>query len=109
MSWPIRRCGPAPPPIELRPRPLLVADLEDAARLVDLVAERPTLRNRQRGGLLQVDVLARADGVDRDQGVPVIGRADDDGVDILVGEQVTVVAQPGDAVIGLPVTLVFGR
>src|SRR5262249_3535345 len=46
---------------------------------------------RQR--LLDVDVLARVAGVDHLQGVPVVGRRDDHGVDILALEQPAIVAK----------------
>ncbi len=55
----------------------------------------------ERSGLLQVDVFAGAHGVDADERVPVIGRADDDGVDVFVGEQLVVIAVAGNAVVGL--------
>ena len=45
------------------------------------------LGDGQRQRLLAVDVLALAHGVDGDQGVPVVGRGDDDGVDVLAVEQ----------------------
>ena len=65
------------------------------------VAEGTALGDRQRGRLLQVDVLAGLDRGDRDERVPVVGRADDDGVDVAVGEQLAVVGVAGDAVVGL--------
>ena len=48
--------------------------------------------DRQRQRLLAVHVLARLAGVDRHQRVPVVGRGDDDGVDVLAVEQLAVVA-----------------
>jgi hypothetical protein len=70
---------------------LLGADLHDAARLLGDPAERLALVDRQRQRLLAVDVLARLHGVDADLGVPVVGRADDDGVDVLAVEELAVV------------------
>ena len=71
--------------------PLLGADLHDAARLLGDPAEHLALVDRQRQRLLAVDVLARLHGVDADLGVPVVGRADDDGVDVLAVEELAVV------------------
>ena len=86
---------------ELRRRTLLAADLEDAAAALDGVAERAALGDRERGGLLQVDVLAGLDGRDRRQRVPVVGRADHDGVHVLAREQVAVVAVGPHALVRL--------
>ena len=69
---------------------------------MDGVAERPAFRDRERRGLLQIHVLAGLDRMDGDDSVPVIGRADDDRVDVLVREQFLVVAVRGDAVVLLP-------
>ena len=41
--------------------------------------------------------------MNRGERVPVIRRADDDGIDILVGEELAIVPVRGDAVIRLPV------
>ena len=68
---------------------------------VDGVAHGAPLGDGQRRRLLQVDVLAVLHRGDRDQRVPVIRRADDDGVDVLVGEQLAVVGVAGDAVVRL--------
>ncbi len=86
---------------ELRRRALLAADLEDAPRPVDRVAEGPALGDREGGRLLQVDVLAGLDGRDRRKGVPVVRGADEDGVDVLAREQLPVVEVAPDAVEGL--------
>ena len=86
---------------ELHGGALLAADLEDAAGGLDGVGERAAFGDGQRRGLLQVDVLAGADGVDGDERVPVVGGADDDGVDVLVGEELVIVGVAGDAVVGL--------
>ena len=68
---------------------------------VDGVAERPALGDRERRRLLQVHVLARFDRGDRDERVPVVRRADHDGVHVLVREQLPVVEVARDAVVGL--------
>ena len=68
---------------------------------MDGVAERPPFGNRERRRLLEVDVLAGLDGVDGDDRVLVIGRADDDGVDVAVGQQLAIVAVSRHAVVGL--------
>ena len=83
---------------ELRRRALLAANLKNAPGCVDRVAQLPSLGDGQRGGLLQVHVLAGAHGGYCDQRVPVIRRADDDGVDVAIGEQLAVVAVRPDAV-----------
>ena len=46
-------------------------------------------------GLLHVDVLARLAGLDRLDGVPVVGRGDDHGVDVLAVEHAAKVLVPG--------------
>ncbi len=86
--------------------PLLGADLDDPAGLLGDLAELLALVDGQRQRLLAVDVLARPHGVDADLGVPVVGRADDDGVDILAIEELAVVLVDvglplADATVGL--------
>ncbi len=72
-------------------RPLLRSDLEDAVRGRQRVADQPTLGDRARHRLFAVDVLPRPDRLDSHFRVPVVGRADQYGVDIGSGEQVAVV------------------
>ena len=84
---------------ELRRRALLASDLENPAGAVHRVAQGATLGDRQRRRLLQVDVLPRLHGVNGDQRVPVIGRADDDRVDVLVRQQLAIVAVGGHPVV----------
>ncbi len=79
---------------------LLAADLEDAPGAVDRVAEGPALGDRERGRLLEVDVLAGLDGGDRGERVPVIRCADEDGVHVLVRQQLPVVGIGRDAIVG---------
>ena len=76
--------------------------LEDAAfrahrphhlhRLVDVVGER----------LLAVDVLARAQGGQGDDGVPVVRGGDADGVDVVARQEFAEVLVGRAAVLGLP-------
>ena len=68
---------------------VLFAGLGDSAGLVDRVGHR----------LFAVDVLARLHGVDGHLGVPVVGRGDQDSVDVLAIEEPAVVL--GDAVLVL--------
>jgi hypothetical protein len=65
------------------------------------VAERAALGNRERRRLLQVDVLARRDRLDGDQRMPMVRRADDDSIDVLIGQEIAVVAVAGDAIVRL--------
>ena len=65
------------------------------------VAQRPPFGDGQRCRLLQVDVLAGLHGVNRQARMLVIGRTDDDGIDVAIGEQFAIVGIAGDAVIGL--------
>ena len=75
--------------VELRPgieAALLRTDLEDASRFRHRVRHLAPLRDRQRRGLLQVDMFARLDRVYGQNGVLVVGRRDDDRIDILAGQ-----------------------
>jgi len=87
---------------KLHPRPLLTADLQNAPGGVDGIAEIAAFGNGERCRFLQVDVFACADGIHRQNGVLMVGSGDDDGVDILVRQQVVIVAVPGNTVVGLP-------
>src|SRR6266542_1688482 len=69
------------------------------------VAQRAPLGDGERGGLLQVDVLACLDRRYGDGCMPMIRRADHHGVDILAGEELAVVAVPGYAVVRLAALL----
>lgn len=70
----------------------LAADLEDLAGGLlggdDLVAIGGVLDH----GLLTIDVLASLEGVNSLGAVPVVGRGDDDGVDVGAGQEFAVVA-----------------
>ena len=61
----------------------MAAGLEDAAVLLDRGVDGPALGDRVGQRLFAVDVLAGIGGGDADQAVPVVGRADADGVDVL--------------------------
>jgi len=58
---------------------------------------RLSFRDGAAGGLLDVDVLAALGGVDHLDGVPVVGRGNDDGVDIFALEDITVISIGVDA------------
>ena len=86
---------------ELHRRALLAADLENPPRSLHRVAQRAALRNGERGRFLQVDVLARAHRVNANQRMPVIRRADDHRIDVLVRQKFVIVRVPRHAVVGL--------
>ena len=77
--------------LEVLRRPLLGADRHDLVVLPRGGDHRLALGDVVADGLLAVDVLAGHHGVDRRQGVPVVGRGDDDGVDVLAVEQLAIV------------------
>ena len=77
----------------MRGAPLLRPHLDDAVVAAGGVDHHAPFADRQRERLLDVDVLAglaRHDGRDR---VPVIGGADDDGVDVLAIEHTPEIAR----------------
>src|SRR5262245_24937999 len=80
---------------------LLAAGLDDAVVLAGCLDHRPPLGDGQAERLLAVDVLAGLAGVDGDQGVPVVGHGDDDGIDVLAVEQLAVVADGERGLAGL--------
>jgi hypothetical protein len=82
---------------ELLAGALLRTELEDAARFGDGGTEEHALGVRHRHGFLQVDIFAGEDGGERGLGVPVVGRADDDGVDVGTFQELTVVGHDVDA------------
>jgi hypothetical protein len=72
---------------------LLAPGLHDPLRLpCDAFHDAP-LADREREGLLAVHILAGLAGMDGLQGVPVIGSADDDGVDLTAFEQLAVIRE----------------
>src|SRR5262245_5321684 len=67
---------------------LLAAGLENDLRFLDLVHNDAALGDIVRQRLFAVNVLAGAGSVDARDGVPVIGRCDHDGINVLAGQQV---------------------
>ena len=78
-------------------RTLVRAVQEDAAVPLDGVAQGPALADGRGERLLAEDVLAGAHRGNRLKDVPVVGRGDDDGVDVAAGEEVAEVLVRGDA------------
>ena len=78
--------------MEVIPAALLRADLDDLLALLVGVEHRVDARNVVRGGLLDVDVLARRQRVDHLLRVPVIRRGDQDRIDVLAIEDPAVIA-----------------
>jgi hypothetical protein len=68
-------------------RDLLRADLEHLVVRVHDVTQGHGFGEAQGHRLLKVDVLAGVDGVDRHLGMPVLGRCDEHGMDVLALEQ----------------------
>ena len=68
-------------------RPLHRAGLEDAFVRPDGLHHLARLDDRLAQRLLAVDVFARLGRGDGDVGVPMVGRGDDDGVDVFPGKQ----------------------
>ena len=66
----------------------LAAGLEHAIELADRLDHRRAFVDRQRQRLLAIHVLARLARLDRRDGVPMVGRGDEHGVDVLAGEHV---------------------
>ena len=69
---------------KMRAAARLRAELHDAAVLLGRGDHRLPFEDVVAVGLLDVDVLAGLAGVDRRQGVPVVGRADDEGIERFV-------------------------
>ena len=76
----------------------LAAHLEDAAGALLGLDHLRALVQLLHHGLLAVDVLAGVHGVDGDLRVPVVGGADDHGVDVLARQHFAVIAR-GEEVI----------
>ena len=74
----------------------LAADLENAAGLFLRFDDHVAIGYFAHHRLLAVDVFAGVKSVGGDTGVPVIGRGDDDGIDIAAGEQFAVIASGED-------------
>jgi hypothetical protein len=73
---------------------LLAAGLQDAAGLPGYPHQLLALVDRQGQRLLQVHVLAASHRLDGDEGVPVVGGGDGDGLDVAVLQQAAVVLEP---------------
>ena len=67
------------------------AGLHDLLRRFDRLHELGAFGDRVRNGLLDVHVLSGGDRIERDRLVPVIRRADDDGVDLPVVQDTAIV------------------
>ena len=76
----------------------LAADLKDAVGGAGGVDDLGAVGVDVDHGLFEVDVLAGVHGVDGGLLVPVVGRGDDDGVDVFAGEDLVVVAGGEDVV-----------
>ena len=72
---------------------MLGADLADAVVFLDGVADGQAFGQVQRHRLLQVDVLAGFAGRDGLQGMPMRGRGNDHGVELLVLQQLAVILE----------------
>lgn len=79
---------------------LLETDGDDALVFSCGMHHRQPFRHIMRGGLLTIHMLARFTGVNRDAGVPVVGRGDNHGVDIFALQQASVVRDKGQ--VGAP-------
>ena len=74
---------------------LLGAKLKDALVAMDFLPQRPVFGQVRAHRLFQVNVLAGADGCQRGQDVPMIGRGDEASIDVLAGDQLAEVAISG--------------
>ena len=86
---------------------LLGAELEDAFVAVDFFAQGPIFGEVEAHGFFEVDVFAGADGGQGGEDMPVIGRGDEDGVEVFAGEQLAeVVVRWRSPVLVVPVDAV---
>ena len=72
---------------------LLAAALHDAPGLARRLDQRLALLDEEREGLLTIHILARQAGLDARQRMPVVGRRDQNGVDGLVLEKLSVIGK----------------
>ena len=79
---------------------LLAAGLEDAVVFGDGGDHGAAFGDREGAGFFAVDIPAGADGLDGGDGVPVVGKGDEDGVDIGASEDVAEVFVGGAAFVG---------
>src|SRR5207302_2057218 len=70
---------------EVAPTALLHAALEDLFAGTDGTSEGRAFLNSMSHRLFQIDIFAGGDGVHGHAHVPVVGRSDDDGGDLVVG------------------------
>jgi hypothetical protein len=70
--------------VKLLPGTLLGADLENAIGRPNRIAKRAPFRNRERSGLLQINVFPGANCIHGNNGVLVVGGRDDNRVYVLV-------------------------
>ena len=89
---------------------LLGAELKNAFLAMDFLSQGPVFGEVEAHGLFEIDILAGADGGQGGEHVPVIGRGDENGVNVLTSEQLAEVGVGGavfvlvvliDAVAGL--------
>ena len=79
----------------------MCANLDDPIVLAGRLDHRPAFDDRHRERLLDIDILARLAGGDHLDRVPVVGRCDHDGVDILAIEDRPEVLDPRDVALEL--------
>ena len=79
---------------------LLGACLEDGLLFRDLLVDGLALGEEVGDGLLAVDVLAVAQGLEGAEGVPVVGGGDDDGIDVVAGAELAEVGVGVAAFVG---------
>ncbi len=72
--------------------PALRADLHDAVVLTRGVDHRLTLGHVNADRLLHVDIEPGFDGRDHRQGVPVVGRGDEDEIEVFFRQHLTIIA-----------------
>jgi hypothetical protein len=86
------------------------AELEHRAAPLHRRLQRPALGQAEADRLLQVDVLAGPGRRQRHQHVPVIRRGDEDGVDVVAGNEVAPIGVRGATAVGVvPVGAAFGQ
>ena len=71
---------------------MLAADLQHAAGFLGLLRHLARLVDGERHRLFEVNVFAGLEGVDRHRRVPMVGRGDENTVDVGARQQIMVVA-----------------
>ena len=74
-------------------RALLHSDLADALVDSGRIDHARSLLDPEGERLFHVDVFARVEGVDGDRSVPVVGRGDQNGIDLLKFQQLRVIGE----------------